>query len=114
MIRKSFLILDRFGREKEKKLWQSGISDWQKFLRTRNVPGISVTKKAYFNRQLLSAQKALYSFDSRYFTARLPRPEHWRLYDFFKEDCVYLDIETTGLSEEHELTVIGLDDRLHS
>ena len=35
----------------------------------------------------------------------------WRLYDFFREDSVFLDIETTGLSKSNnDITVIGLYD----
>ena len=36
--------------------------------------------------------------------------EQWRLYEFFKEECVYLDIETNGIAEHAYITVIGLFD----
>lgn len=39
----------------------------------------------------------------------------WRLYDFFREDAVFLDIETTGLSKMHDdITVFGLYDGLNT
>ena len=38
----------------------------------------------------------------------LPKNEHWRLYDFFKEEAVFLDIETNGLSNSNYITVVGL------
>ena len=35
----------------------------------------------------------------------------WRLYDFFREDAVFLDLETTGLSKNNDdITVFGLYD----
>jgi len=45
----------------------------------------------------------------------MPQSEMWRLYDFFKEDAVFLDIETTGLSKLHDdITVFGLYDGLNT
>ena len=39
----------------------------------------------------------------------------WRLYEFFKEDAVFLDIETTGLSKNsYDITVFGLYDGINT
>src|SRR5690606_10514119 len=38
----------------------------------------------------------------------LPDSEHWRLYDQFKDEAVYLDIETNGY--RNGITIIGLSD----
>lgn len=52
---------------------------------------------------------------AKYFIDLLPQSENWRLYDFFKEDAVFLDIETTGLSKlNDDITVIGLYDGLNT
>jgi uncharacterized protein YprB with RNaseH-like and TPR domain len=40
-----------------------------------------------------------------YFYEHIPLKEIWRLYDYFKDDAVYLDIET---SSYNTITVIGL------
>jgi uncharacterized protein YprB with RNaseH-like and TPR domain len=41
--------------------------------------------------------------------SRLPRREHWRLYQICRSRTVYLDIETTGASPASgEVTVVGL------
>lgn len=41
----------------------------------------------------------------------MPQAEYYRLYDFFRDECVFLDIETTGLdSNNDDITVIGLFD----
>ena len=38
----------------------------------------------------------------------------WRLYDFFKDETVFLDIETSGLSIYDNITVIGLFDGIET
>ena len=40
----------------------------------------------------------------------IPQSEHWRLYDWFREQAVFLDIETTGLGRDSSITVVGLSD----
>lgn len=110
MIRNSFLILERIGPEKEKQLWKMGITDWEKFLNTKRIKGVTQNKKGYYNRKIRQAKENLYALNSRYFYDLLPKTEHWRLYDFFKEEAVFLDIETNGLAQEAGITVIGLSD----
>jgi len=51
----------------------------------------------------LKAREALYNFNSQYFLDILPQSENWRLYEFFKDEAVFLDIETTGLNFEDSL-----------
>jgi len=38
----------------------------------------------------------------------------WRLYGFFKGECVFLDIETSGMDKFDDITVIGLFDGLET
>lgn len=112
MIRNSFIFLDRIGARLEQQLWQAGIRTWDDFLSADadRIKGISSYKKAYYDRKLLKAKSNLYCQNSAYFDEILPTTEHWRLYDFFKEDAVFLDIETNGLSNFSYITVVGLFD----
>ncbi len=115
MIKKSFIFLERIGNRLEKNIWNSGIHDWDSFLNCNNIKGLSKHRKLYYDRKILDAKKALYNFDSNYFQNVLPQSEMWRLYDFFKEDAVFLDIETTGLSKNYDdITVFGLYDGLNT
>jgi len=115
MITNSFIFLERIGDKLEQNIWKSGIYDWDSFLKRNNIKGLSMHRKLYYNRKILTARKALYNFDSSYFLQILPQSEMWRLYDFFKEDAVFLDIETTGLrKEEDDITVFGLYDGLNT
>ena len=44
-----------------------------------------------------------------YFANNLPKKEHWRAYKEFRENTIFLDIETTGLSPYYnEITMIGI------
>ncbi len=114
MIQKSFIFLDGIDRITEKNLWKQGITSWEAFIATPKIKGFSKARKAYYDRQLKKAQTALYNFDSSYFTAILPSSETWRLYNFLKEDAVFLDIEVTGISSRDDITVIGLFDGVNT
>src|SRR3989338_7986060 len=115
MITHSFIFLERVGDKLERNIWKNGVYDWDSFLKRKNIKGMSRHRKLYYDRKILSARKALYNFDSSYFLNLLPQSEMWRLYDFFKEDAVFLDIETTGLSKDNEdITVFGLYDGINT
>lgn len=109
MIRNSFLFLPKIKFKKEQKIWNQGIKDWEDFL-ANNVRGISARAKHYYNRQILLAKRALYNGDSNYFIDKLPATQTWRLYDFFRDEAVFLDIEASGSRNNSFLTVIGLFD----
>lgn len=110
MIQNTFLFLERTTAAKERKIWQQGILNWDDFLKAGKIKGISALAKKYYDRKIIEARRKLYEGDSSYFAARLPQAEHWRLYDFFKEETVYLDIETDGLSDNCDVTLVGLFD----
>ncbi len=114
MIQKTFLILEGIGTKKEKNLWREGINNWEDFLKTKKAKGIPQNKKGYYDRKIRQAKQNLYSSNSEYFYNLLPKNEHWRLYDFFKEEAIFLDIETNGLTDDAGLTVIGLSDGLET
>ncbi|MBR9698935.1 ribonuclease H-like domain-containing protein [Candidatus Woesearchaeota archaeon] len=108
MIQQTFQILERVGEKKEQNLWQQGIPDWDAFIQKQAIKGVPEEKKAYFNRQLHYSKKALFNQDSSYFLNKLPSTETWRLYGVFREETVFLDIETDGLGADADITVIGL------
>ena len=114
MIKNSFIFLEGIGNTVEKSLWQQGIKDWDSFLNSHSIRGISSSRKNYYDRRLLEARRELHSFNSHYFAKVLPLAEQWRLYDFFKDESVFLDIETSGLSRYDTLTVIGLYDGINT
>lgn len=114
MISNTFLFLEGINKKLEQNIWKQGIFNWNSFLNKNKIKGVSKKRKSYYDRKLIQAQKALYNFDSNYFTNKLPLSECWRLYDFFKEDTVFLDIETTGLRSYDDITVVGLFDGIET
>ena len=110
MITSTFTFLDGIGRKTEQQLWGAGITDWNKFLDAERIFDISTKGKIYYNYELKNAKQALLDNDASFFSKKLPSADVWRLYDYFKDEVVYLDIETTGLSRDDDITVVGLYD----
>ncbi|MBI4140801.1 ribonuclease H-like domain-containing protein [Candidatus Woesearchaeota archaeon] len=108
MIRQSFCFLPRTGLEKEKKVWRQDIHDWNTFLETKNIKGFSTKTKQTADEILKTARQKLFEEDAAWFAQKLKSSEHWRLYNTFKDETVYLDIETDGYYGS--ITVVGLYD----
>jgi len=111
MITSTFTILEGVGEKTERRLWRAGLLTWSDFLGARDIPGISLDRKGFYDYELLWAGEELEKRNSRYFLGRLERREHWRLYETFKKEVLFLDIETAGLSpQSSEITIVGLYD----
>lgn len=108
MIRNSFIFLEKINSRTEQNIWQQGIKDWQSFLNAEKIIGISAKRKHHFNRKIKEAQNSLYTFDSSYFIGRLPGIETWRLYEFFKDETLFLDIEIAN--KRGDINIIGMFD----
>jgi len=105
MIQESFVFLKKCGAARENSFWKQGIKNWQDFTNTGKVKGIPHSKKEYFNRKIREAQQALKEDNASYFLGKLPTKEMWRLYQYFKEDCCFLDIEIDSYGR---ITVVGI------
>jgi uncharacterized protein YprB with RNaseH-like and TPR domain len=71
---------------------------------------LSLSKKEDILATLEESEKRLSSHDSLYFKENLPRKEYWRMYKDFKDHAAFLDIETTGLGFDNNITLIGVYD----
>lgn len=112
MIRNTFCILEGIGEKLEKRLWREGILTWGDFTDAEHLLGFSSERKRAFNESLLKHNSELEARNAGYFSKKLKRREHWRLYDSFKKDAVCLDIETNGFQPDSGgyVTVVGLYD----
>lgn len=108
MIRRTFLILPALGKKREINLWRDGILDWNDFVSTPKIKGISDLKKEQMDSLLTQADGFLDNYQSEYFSKILPSVEHWRLLNRFWDDVAYLDIETSGRSRYAHITVVGI------
>lgn len=110
MLHHSFIFLEGIGLKKEQQLYNQGITTWRDFLATPFIKGISPTRKQNHDLALHQAYHHLRTTNSSYF-GRVKPAEVWRLYSTFKDNCVFLDIETTGLDHHtDDLIMVGLFD----
>ena len=105
MIRESFIFLDRIKEKTELNLWQQGIRNWTDFYNTPNIRGFSPARKLFYESRIRKASKELLDYNSGFFK---DMDETWRLYDYFKDDAVFLDIEAS--THNGIINVIGLYD----
>jgi len=103
--------LERIGKKGEKNIWEQGIKDWHSFLETKDIKGISKKSKLFYDRKIGEAKEALVNEDSAYFIGKLPAVEMWRLYDYFREECGFLDIEVDSLGK---VILVGISDYYNS
>jgi uncharacterized protein len=96
MIKNSFIFLEKIGKNAEQNIWQQGIPDWQDFIKAGKIKGISKIKKHYYNRKLKEAQQALADNNPSYFIGKLPQVQMWRLYNGYRDETCFLDIEVDG------------------
>ena len=108
MFRESFIFLPRVSYAKEAAIWQQGIGDWNEFIASSKVRGFSCAKKVQADEKIRHVKQWFYNDEVSRLAQALPKNEHWRLYDDFKSEAVFLDIETEG--EYGNITVVGLFD----
>ncbi len=93
---------------KESAIWHQGITDWNEFIASSKVKGFSRTTKEQADEKIRQVKRLFYNDEIELLAEVLPNKEHWRLYDDFKSETVFLDIETEG--EYGNITVVGLFD----
>lgn len=109
MIKNSFVLLNGISYGKERQLWKEEIKDWNDFVSHDKIKGISRRRKMVYNYILSEAKSALLDGNTEFFHEFLPRKEHWRMYDYFKDECIFLDIEMSHVSDGY-ITCITLFD----
>ncbi len=112
MIRNTFSILNGIGEKLERRLWKDGILTWSDFIHAGDIRFISPERKPSFDGSLSKAALKLEERDAAFFARSIRRREHWRLFEIFRDNAVYLDIETNGLMPGRGgyVTVVGLYD----
>lgn len=108
MLRNTFLFLPKVGLTTEQKIWSQGIPDWNAFLDAKRVKGFSAARKDAAQDKIREFKSELWNDNLNYLSKSLPLGEQWRLYDTFRDEAVFLDIETNGYYGS--ITVVGLYD----
>lgn len=112
MIRNTFLMLDGIGEKMERLLWQKGILSWEDFLSTDTLPGSLMCRKNLYREMLIYFSDELSRYNEEPFAEFIRKSDHWRLFRYFRDHSLCIDIETNGSSAHDggELTVVGLYD----
>jgi len=112
MLEHTFVHIPGIGSKTERGLWESGIESW------KDVDGLDANSRdlrprlrAQLAQYIPASRRALAGRNAGFFSRLCRIGEAWRLFGTFAHDCVYLDIETTGLSLDHDqVTLVGLFD----
>jgi uncharacterized protein YprB with RNaseH-like and TPR domain len=104
-IENSFIPVRGVGEATERRLWERGITHWDEFDPDAVGPKTGDRIEAFID----AGRDRLAANDVRYFDEALPSAHQWRLYENFREDACFFDIETTGLSQyRDDVTTVSL------
>jgi uncharacterized protein YprB with RNaseH-like and TPR domain len=97
-IENSFIPVSGVGEATERKLWSSGVTHWDEF----DGSVVGSTRAERIESFIEDARPRLDRGDADFFDRALPSGERWRLYENFREDACFFDIETTGLDQQRD------------
>ena len=95
----TYIGVDGVGEATERELWEAGARTWAEFDRGLCGPTTAVRIESFIER----ARPRLEAGDSEFFGQVLPGSERWRLYENFRNEACFFDIETTGLNQTNDV-----------
>ena len=112
MLEQTFIHIPGIGQKTERELWQLGIRSWDDFAGFFTPPfPISAALRRRLEAHIPQSIEAVQRGDAAFFARLSSLGEAWRLFPQFASQCVFLDIETTGLSLVFDaVTMVGLFD----
>ena len=102
MLKNTFLHISGVGLKKEKKIWENQAREWNSFLKNNNSI-FSKSQHAEILEKIRLSKLNLSKKDANYFYNVLPSNEQWRLFHEFKNNVLYLDIETNGSNPDSNI-----------
>jgi uncharacterized protein YprB with RNaseH-like and TPR domain/predicted nuclease with RNAse H fold len=112
MLQQTFIHIPGIGKQTEQELWHQGIRCWddaERFEKRFGVAGARLQQK--LDEYIPLSRQAITRKDASFFERLSALGEAWRVFPEFSDECVYLDIETTGLSLVFDtVTMVGLYD----
>lgn len=99
MLKKTFIHLKGIGNKKEMVIWGDNFYGWDSIIEENNT---NLSKKSIkdISEEIEVSKKQLELRNASYFYNLLPPKEQWRIFSEFKEDSLFLDIETNGSNPE--------------
>ncbi len=112
MLQHTFIHIPGVGKQTELDLWKGGIHTWDdadRFDKRFGLVGARLQHK--LDEYIPASREAIRVKNAAFFERLSTLGEAWRVFPEFADQCVYLDIETTGLSPVFDkITVVGLYD----
>jgi uncharacterized protein YprB with RNaseH-like and TPR domain/predicted nuclease with RNAse H fold len=112
MLEQTFIHIPGVGKLTERELWADGIRCWDdadRFEKRFGRVGVRLQQK--LDDYIPRSREAIKRKDAGFFERLCSLGEAWRLFPEFSGNCIYLDIETTGLSTVFDtVTMVGLYD----
>src|SRR5437763_4868762 len=112
MLQQTFIHIPGIGKGTERDLWKHGIRTWEdaeRFEKRFGAVGARLSQK--LDEYIPRSREAVRRKDAAFFERLSTLGETWRVFPEFTNECVYLDIETTGLSTVFDtVTMVGLYD----
>jgi len=108
MLQHTFCHIPGVGMKTEIKLWEAGITSWDRWQTPPPVRLSAATR--YDATRVLDDSLVALKDDPTFFTGKLSSTEPWRIFPHYRDRTAYLDIETTGLDDYAEVTTIALYD----
>ena len=107
MLQHTFCHIHGIGAKTEQRLWEAGILSWNDW---REHSGVSLPKKSRMEIHEIFeiSLDALKNHNPNFFCDRLTSSDQWRIFPHFRNSTAFIDIETTGLGEDSEITTIAL------
>lgn len=111
MLNNTYIHIPGIGKKLEQKIWAQGIQSWEEFLEFQDKIPIPSSRKVRICEEIKKSLTHLASRDCCFFSQCLPSAEHWRAYPLFSDSMAFVDIETTGFSQNRDqITLIGIYD----
>ncbi|MFH0953684.1 MAG: ribonuclease H-like domain-containing protein [Verrucomicrobiota bacterium] len=110
MLTRTFLHIQGIGETTERKIWRSGIQGWHDFVTAHDRGDLRGRRIESAIRDVVESIRQYDSGRWDYFDKSLPSHHKWRGFGDLGDQALYLDIETTGMGGEDEITVIGTYD----
>jgi uncharacterized protein YprB with RNaseH-like and TPR domain len=104
-IENSFIPARGVGEKTERRLWREGVVHWDDF--EEGLVGEKTGRNV--SAFIENAYSHLDAGEADFFGRSLEHRHLWRIYDNFRENACYFDIETTGLSRHwHDVTTVSV------
>ncbi len=108
MLTNTFCHIRGIGETTERGLWAAGVTSWDAVQQASGRPPHSL--RASWTRHIQDSVRNYEERNIGYFAEKLPSSQQWRLYRDFRDTCAFVDIETTGLAWNDEITTVALYD----